>query len=109
MIYNVAWPRHDLTPPPTAAIRRGDWKYIKRTTHLSGHGEDARNLLFHLASDPEEKHNLYAQEVLVVAELEARLDEVIAGLSDQFYPEPSNAVDPALHGGAEGEQQRRDI
>ena len=32
----------------------------------------------------------------MVAELEARLDEVIAGLSDEFYPEPSDAADSAL-------------
>ena len=35
----------------------------------------------------------------MVAELEARLDEVIAGLPDQFYPDRSDAADPALHGG----------
>ena len=34
----------------------------------------------------------------MVAELEARLDEVIAGLSDQFYPENSEEADPTLHG-----------
>ena len=58
----MAWPYHDLTPPPTAAIRRGEWKFIKRTCSLSVPGDDARNLLFNLAEDPEEKHNLYAQE-----------------------------------------------
>ena len=107
MIYNVAFPHHDLTPPPISAIRRGEWKLIKRTngqllkSDLDNDisSEDARDLLFNLADDPEEKHNLYDQELWVVAELEERLDEVIAALPNEFYPEDSEAGDPQNFGG----------
>ena len=101
IIYNVVYPHHDLTPPPVSAIRRGDWKLIKRTNGQSvGHTtEDARNMLFNLLQDPEEMNNLYEEEISIVSELEERLDEVIAALPDGFYPEDDEAGNPENFGG----------
>ena len=54
--------------PFRAAIRRGDWKLVWRTT-LPSQVE-----LFDLAHDREEKHNLAAQNPQKVAELQQRLE-----------------------------------
>ena len=74
MIYNIFYPnfpQYNLTGGPAlAAIRVGDWKYIHRTVGYSGWAEapdsgvknaqvpdfeDIRNVLYNLATDPEEE------------------------------------------------------
>ena len=56
-------------------------------------------MLFNLLHDPGELNNLYEEEMLIVAELEERLDEVIAALPEGFYPDQSEAGDPENFGG----------
>jgi arylsulfatase B len=115
MIYNIFYPN---TPPftggpPVAAIRVGDWKYIHRTIGYSGWAEapesgvkneqfrditDTRNMLFNLATDPEEKENLFDVEPEVAADIQAKLDKYIQALPDGGYPPKDPAWRPENFG-----------
>ncbi len=59
------------------AIRKGDWKYL-----ASGD----RRYLFNLATDPEEKHNLFGEKTGVAQELRAQLEQWGQTLSPPGVP-----------------------
>jgi len=115
MIYNIFYPYWDLSGgPPLAAIRVGDWKYIHRTVGYAGWeeapetghnktegdpNEDISNVLYNIATDPEEKENLYDTETEVVDDLRARLDQYIAALPEGSYPPKDEAGKPENFGG----------
>ena len=116
MIYNIFYPnRPPITGgPPISAIRVGDWKYIHRTIGYSGWAEapesgvkneqfrditDTRNMLFNLATDPEEKENLFDVEPEVAADIQAKLNKYIEALPDEFYPANDPAGKPENYGG----------
>jgi len=115
MIYNIFNPDWDLTGgPPIAAIRVGDWKFIMRTVGYAGWEEapesgkkkledaaieDIQNALYNIATDPEEKENLFETEPQVAADMRARLDEYIAALPDGSYPSKDEAGNPSNFGG----------
>jgi len=118
MIYNIFhpnFPEYNITGgPPISAIRVGDWKYIHRTLGYGGWAEapekdgkntqlpdydDTRNALFNIATDPEEKENLFETESEVAAEVKAKLDEYIAALPEGFYPPKDQAGKPENFGG----------
>ena len=117
-IYNIFYPNfpeYNITGgPPISAIRVGDWKYIHRTLGYGGWAEapendgkntqlpeydDTRNALFNIATDPEEKENLFETESEVAAEVKAKLDEYIAALPEGFYPPKDQAGKPENFGG----------
>ena len=110
MIYNIFYPNfpeYNITGGPAlAAIRVGDWKYIHRTMGYSGWAEapesgaknqqfpdfeDIRDALYNLATDPEERENLFDVEPVVAADIQAKLDKYIQALPDGFYP-PNDPV-----------------
>jgi len=118
MIYNIFYPNfpeYNITGgPPIAAIRVGDWKYIHRTMGYAGWAEapetgekgaelpdydDIRNVLYNIATDPEEKENLIETEPDVAQKLKDKLDEYIAALPEGFYPPKSPAGKPENFGG----------
>ena len=61
--------------------------------------EDIQNALYNLATDPEEKENLFETEPEVAADMRARLDEYIAALSEGSYPTKDEAGNPSNFGG----------
>jgi len=118
MIYNIFvpnYPEYNITGGPAiGAIRIGDWKYVHRTIGFSGwveapeHGgksgqfpdyEDARNALFNLANDPEERENLFDVEPMKAEEMVKRMDEYITELPEGFYPPKDPAGRPENFGG----------
>ena len=89
MVYNIFYPDQyfpnipDNTPE--AAIRKGNWKYIKRTIGYAGNQcppemcsnntfkpdlRDVRDGLYNLADDPTESANLFDTEPEIAEELE---------------------------------------
>lgn len=74
---------------PAGAVRDGDWKLIE-------HFEDGSVELFHLASDPEERRNVAADEPQRVAQLRSRLADWRARVGAQL-PVPNPDFDAAAH------------
>ena len=118
MIYNIFYPNfpeYNITGGPAlAAIRVGDWKYIHRTMGYSGWAEapesgvknqqfpdfeDIRDALYNLATDPEERENLFDVEPVVAADIQAKLDKYIQALPDGGYPPKDQAGRPENFGG----------
>ena len=118
MIYNIFYPVFELQPSeagPIAAIRRGDWKYIRRTVGWAGWTpcppeacsnytvtpgvDDVQDVLYNLAEDPSETVDLAMAEPGVAADLRMRLEEEIAALPPGYYPAEDTAGDPANFGG----------
>ena len=117
MVYNIAYnPRDPDDTVPTAAFRRGDWKYILRQTSFSGwsscppeacsntssvypDNNDLYHQLFNLALDPSETQNLADQEPELAEELRLLLEEYIADHHNQFYPPADPASNPDNYDG----------
>jgi len=118
MIYNIFYPQFTFWDhSPIAAIRKGDWKYIKRTFGFGGWTscppeqcvnatadtdgiEDARDLLFNIANDPSERKNLIEFEPSKAEELRIALDGHIANVDpEDLYPAQDHAGDPENFGG----------
>ena len=79
---------------PYSAIRDGDWRLV----HFY---EDDRTELYHLATDPDEKHDVSATEKAKLAELRAKLDAWLKETSAQF-PTPNPNHDPSKDGEKRG-------
>ena len=121
MIYNIQYTRNnqeDLVP--LAAIRKGKWKYIKKekfmewdqcpseqctksletelfdSTQQQDYTEDA---LFNLEDDPTETINLFESEPEVAKDLAGILEEYIAALPIEYYPDFDPSGDPDNFGG----------
>ena len=112
MIYNIFYPTFAFdNTPPIAAIRKNNWKYIKRTIGFAGYTpcpseacsnytapdeivDDVQDVLFDLATDPSEKINLIEQEPDIAEDLRLRLEEYIVSLPDDLYPDEDDAGDP---------------
>ena len=118
MVYNIRYRGQDHETPE-AAIRKGPWKYIKRSTGFSGWspcppemcfnqtindafdvGEDAYYMLFNVVDDPTESINLYDSEPEIFEDLDMLLEEYIAALPDEPYPKQDPSGDPSNFGGA---------
>ncbi|MEO3870262.1 arylsulfatase [Nonomuraea sp. B12E4] len=74
-------PEHDHLvwnrPHKAQAIRRGRWKGVRYSPHISGAGPDGRVELYDLDDDPGERKDLAASHPDLAAELMATLDESI--------------------------------
>ena len=118
-IYNIFhpnFPQYNITDdgvPVLAAIRVGDWNYIQHTVGFSGWAEapesgtpapapapeDIRNVLYNVATDPEERENLVDLEPELAADIKAKLDKYIDELPADFYPDMDPAGRPENFGG----------
>ena len=117
MIYNIYYPTFAFDNSiPIAAIRVGPWKYIKRTIGFNGYTpcpsevcsnytsppagvQDVQNELYNLENDPTESLNLIDEMLEVAEDLKLRLEQYIAALPDELYPDEDEAGDPANFGG----------
>jgi len=117
MIYNIFYPQFTFWDhSPIAAIRKGSWKYIKRTFGFGGWTscppeqcvnatsdegvEDAFDLLFNLVDDPTERKNLIEFEPDIAEDLRIALNEHIASVDpNDLYPDQEPAGDPENFGG----------
>merc|ERR1712198_125145 len=116
MVYNIFYPTFTLgDKTPIAAIRKGNWKYIKRTVGfsdwtpsppeqcsnytVSGEIEDQQDLLFNIINDPSERNNLIDSEPGIAEDLKMVLEEYLVSLPDDVYPNEDHAGDPANFGG----------
>ncbi|MFN5078082.1 MAG: N-acetylgalactosamine-6-sulfatase, partial [Planctomyces sp.] len=77
--------------PPAVSVHRGDWKLI-RIFHGGDDGAH-RLLLFDLANDPGEQHNLAVEQAQVAAELDG-LIELFLQRTKAVVPIPNPAFDP---------------
>ena len=116
MVYNLFYPTFvlgDLTP--IGAIRKGKWKYIKRTIGFQGWTPcppeacsnytmepdtgDNQELLFDIEADIRETTNLIESEPAIAEDLRMMLEQHLAALPDDIYPADDPAGDPANYGG----------
>jgi arylsulfatase A-like enzyme len=66
-----------------AGIRQGDWKLLVRTR---SDNDDAGMMLFNLATDPGEQHNLAAENPQLVGEMQRRMLELDAAIGAGARP-----------------------
>jgi len=93
--------------PNSGAIRMGDWKLVlnghitanELKAALAQNAADTRVELFHLADDPEEKHDLSAKHPEKVQQLRERLEAYrAAAVSPKAEDEPANYKAPRVWG-----------
>ena len=115
MVYNIFYPTFSFDNSPIAAIRKGNWKYIKRTIGFDGWTpcppemcsnytlnpsiSDVKDALFNIADDPSELVNLFDTETEIAEDLMMLLEEYIVALPDDLYPNEDQAGDPSNFGG----------
>ena len=118
MVYNIFYPSTYLPSipdnTPIAAIRKGNWKYIKRTIGYSGNHcppemcsnytskpsiRDVQDALFNLADDPTESVNMFDTEPEIAEDLMMLLEEYIVTLPDEQYPDNDPSGNPSNFGG----------
>ena len=106
MLYNTFYPNYYLPPipdnTPVAAIRKGKWKYIKRTIGYAGNHcppemcsnytnspsvSDVQDGLYNIADDPTESVNLFDTEPEIAEDLMMLLERYIAALPEESYPD----------------------
>jgi arylsulfatase A-like enzyme len=73
--------------PGRLAIRRGEWKLIPDARPARAARAAANPLLFNLASDPEEQHNLAAEHPAIVREL----DQLLASIRHASQARPAHS------------------
>lgn len=81
----VHFPHYDLGSAPASALYLDDHKLVRRY-------EDGSVLLFDIGRDPEERHDLAAQEPRLVADLVQRLDAYLKAI-DAAMPTPNPQYD----------------
>ena len=116
MVYNIFYPAYYGLPDntPVGAIRKGKWKYIKRTIGYAGNHcppemcsnytnspsiSDVQDGLYNIAEDPTESVNLFDTEPEIAQDLMMLLEEYIVALPDDLYPNEDQAGDPSNFGG----------
>merc|ERR1712117_166550 len=104
MVYNLFYPTFDFGGDftPIGAVRKGKWKYIKRTIGFQGWTPcppevcsnytiepdtgDNQELLFDLETDVRETTNLIESEPAIAEDLRMMLEQHLAALPDDIYP-----------------------
>ena len=116
MVYNIFYPAAYGIPDntPVGAIRKGNWKYIKRTVGYAGNHcppemcsnftnkpsiSDVQDGLYNIAEDPTESVNLFDTEPDIAEDLMMLLERYIAALPEEPYPENNQAGNPSNFGG----------